>query len=102
MKKLILIAYIFLLTLFPKVVKAQDFPYVINNFQSNIVVNKDTSITATEKIDVDFSDERHGIFRYIPTIYKSADQTINSRFKLISVLDENGKKVEHKVEGDSA
>jgi len=43
----------------------------INNFDSNLVVQKSGQVNVTESINYDFGYAyRHGIYRYIPTIYK--------------------------------
>jgi|GEM_PF-754720 len=63
--------------------------YIIEDFQSRININQDTSLTITEVIKTNFFVEKHGIFRIIPVIYSYNRKTIRARFNLISVTDEN-------------
>ncbi len=96
MRKLILIVFIsFLFILFPKEALASD--YLIDNFGSEITINQDTSITVQETIEVNFLNDRHGIFRYVPVLYKTSGRTINARLKVISVKDETGKAYKYKT-----
>lgn len=61
---------IILLTLFLVVfisassARAQDF--TINDFNVNIVIDKDSSFTVKETITVEFHRPKHGIYREIP------------------------------------
>jgi len=64
--------------------------YIIKNFDSEILVNQDTSLEVSEKIKVFFSQPKHGIFRIIPIIYSTPIKTIKARFKVISITDEKG------------
>lgn len=64
--------------------------YVIENFHSEIEVNQDTSLTVTETIQVNFPENKHGIFRPIPVIYSAGGRTIKAKLKLLSVTNENG------------
>ena len=100
MKKLILsllVSFTFL-SLSTSITSAQSWPYVVNNFKSEILVNEDSSLTITENIEVYFNEERHGIFRTIPTIYKGSEKTINSRLSVLSVTDQAGERYEYDVE----
>ncbi len=55
--------------LIPSKVLAEDWQ--INSFNSEINIFESGTIRIEETINVDFKDERHGIFRYIPIIYKT-------------------------------
>ncbi len=55
-----------ILSLFLKPVQALE-AFVIDNYQVEIVVNSDNSYDIVEKIEANFSRERHGIFRSIPS-----------------------------------
>ncbi len=50
-----------------------DEGWVITSFQSNITVNRDSSLTILETIRVNFAQEHHGIFRTIPLRYRYDD-----------------------------
>jgi uncharacterized membrane protein len=76
-------------------VYAQYEPYVIHNFSSNVVINKDASLTVTEKIQVEFRENRHGIYRNIPVVYRSSDKTINSKLEVQAVVDEKGNRYKY-------
>ena len=64
--------------------------YIIKNFDSEILVNQDTSLEVSEKIKVFFYQPKHGIFRIIPIIYSTPIKTIKAGFKVISLTDEKG------------
>jgi len=64
--------------------------YIVKNFDSEILVNQDTSLEVSEKIKVFFYQPKHGIFRIIPIIYSTPIKTIKAGFKVISVTDEKG------------
>lgn len=46
----------------------------INSFDSQIEVRKDGSFSVTETIDYVFTEEKHGIFRFIPLIHPEASE----------------------------
>lgn len=96
MKRLLIFLLSLIFLLFPTHAFAQSEPYVINHFNSDITINQDASITVKETIEVNFNEQRHGIFRYIPVVYRASDKTIHSKLQVQSVVDENGKK--HKYE----
>jgi hypothetical protein len=50
-----------------------DEGWVITSFQSNITVNRDSSLAILETIRVNFAQEHHGIFRTIPLRYRYDD-----------------------------
>lgn len=60
---------------------------VIRNFHSDITVNKDTSLTVKETIDVTSAGDkiRHGIYRDFPTKYKTLLSVKKVGFKVLSV-----------------
>lgn len=109
MKYLLAIIFcVFIFFNFTKTVSAEVNAYKISNFSSNITINQDNSISVTEKIKVNFNqihfgDLKHGIFRYIPSIYRTKDKFINSRLTILSVKDENDKNYQYKTfrEGDN-
>lgn len=49
--------------------KAQEFFY-IKDYDIDVTVNQDASLHISEKIDVHFTEPRHGIFRKIPYRYR--------------------------------
>lgn len=97
MKKIFAVCLLLVTLAFPAISHAQILPYVINNFDSEIVINKDSSIVVTETIKVDFNESRHGIFRDLPVVYRTEDKVINSRLAVMSVVDENGKPHKYEV-----
>ena len=64
--------------------------YIIKNFDSEILVNQDTSLEVSEKIKVFFYQPKHGIFRITPIVYSTQVKTIKAGFKVISITDEKG------------
>ncbi|QQS60125.1 DUF2207 domain-containing protein [Candidatus Falkowbacteria bacterium] len=69
MKKLffVLISIIFL---FPFSQVQAEGGYTVDSFDSAIKIQQDGSVEVTEIIDVAFFEESHGIYRYIPIVYK--------------------------------
>ncbi len=62
----------FIFFAFPTTTRAE----FIESFSSNIVVHEDSSFGVTENIVYVFSDERHGIFRCIPTLHQEKASSI--------------------------
>lgn len=95
MKKITQVIFIFVfLLILSSSVSAQE---KINQFRSDITINKDGSIVVSETIDYDFgSEHRHGIYRNIPYL-----KTNKQRKKFLlnltvdSVKDENGVKYKY-------
>ncbi len=67
MKKLLLI-FIFLIFLIASL-KAQEY-FTIRQYDVDVKINKDASLDIAEKINVHFTEQRHGIIRKIPYKYK--------------------------------
>jgi len=66
--------------------------WYIKDFQSEIVVNKDSSVLITEKITADCGNlsGKHGIFRILPTQTKSSgSEVIKTPVELVSITDFN-------------
>lgn len=63
----------------------------VKSFDSNIIINRDGTADVKETIVYDFGDnEKHGIYRTIPTIKTNIDgKTFQLDFSNISVTDEN-------------
>lgn len=66
--------------------------WVIERFDSDITIHKDTSVTVIETIAVDFNKLlKHGIFRSIPVRYRTAHgNMLDVRLNVEAVTDENG------------
>jgi uncharacterized membrane protein len=72
-----------------------DYWY-IKDFNSHIVVNKDSSLDITERIEADCGSAagKHGIFRILPTQIKLADgRVIDTPVALASITDFNSNPV---------
>jgi len=72
--------------------------YLIKDFQSQITLNQDTSLTVQEKIVVDFSEQRHGIIRVVPVIYSSGVKTFLAKMKVLSVVDNQNEPIPYQTE----
>lgn len=58
-----------------------------NTFHADVQLNNDASADITETINVNFSDQRHGIYRVLPYRYRDThDHTITVPIELASVL----------------
>ena len=66
--------------------------YVIDSFESKIVLEEKSSLVVEEKIVADFLIKKRGIIRAIPWQYSARGKTINSRLTIISVTDDQGKR----------
>jgi len=96
MRKIIIgFLVLFSLLFHPKTLSAQNdtyYPegYVVESFNSEIQVNKDSSISVKETIGVTFTVQKHGIFRIIPTTYSSKGKTIKAKLDIKGIKDELG------------
>lgn len=71
-KKLLYILFVVFGLLLPQKVFAQSYSGdYIKNFSSEVTFNQDASIDVNETIDYVFTSYRHGIYREIPTDYKT-------------------------------
>src|SRR5512138_2084592 len=100
MKKVILILSFFFLFIYPKGVYSQEFNqtgYYVEQFDSQINVDKNKDLFITETIRVNFNIPKHGIFRIVPTIYSNRGRTIDSRLSVNSITDEKGDKYHYEI-----
>lgn len=83
MKKLSKILFLFFFFfLFSTKVYAYSDDYVISKYDININVNENNSFDITEKITVDFKNEKHGIIRKIPLQNEYHDSAKISNLKI--------------------
>ncbi len=72
--------------------------WTIDRFDADLAVQSDASIDITERIDVTFDVEKHGIFRTIPVTYLGAD---NNEYTIpienMTVTDAEGASIDNKV-----
>lgn len=72
--------------------------FTINQFHSDIMIDEDSSIIVKEKIDVEFHQQRHGIYREIPFKYRDDfGKVITTPTRVLSVTDESGKAWKYQV-----
>ena len=102
MKKIFIFLAIALSLVAPKFVFARESSVItdwyIDDFKSEIVVNKDSSLTITEEIVADCGNlpDKHGIFRMVPTFYqKSASERVNTPIKLLSIAGPEGQSIKY-------
>jgi uncharacterized membrane protein YgcG len=69
-KKICLLLILFFSLFFPFPTFAQNSNVYIEDFQSDVTVNKDGTIDVTEEILYVFNESRHGMYRNIPISYK--------------------------------
>jgi uncharacterized membrane protein YgcG len=66
--------------------------YAIRSFDTELTVEADSNLLVEERIEVDFSDARHGIFRTIPVRYSDPKGYAYSLgLRLLSVTDREGR-----------
>ncbi len=71
--------------------------WYIKDFDSSIIVNKDSTLDITEKITADCGDcvNKHGIFRILPEKINVAGQTVKTPVQLLSITDFNGRAIKY-------
>jgi len=76
--------------------------WYIKDFQSEIVVNKDSTLLIMEKITADCGNAsgKHGIFRILPTVLRTTGKTISMPIELVSITDFSGKKLQYSTQTD--
>ena len=78
-------------------VRADDGGYTIDDYKVNAIYHSNNTIDVKEVIDVNFSSNRHGIYRNIPeTMYVNRDEKYKLSIKNITVLND-----EYEVDYDS-
>lgn len=87
-----LLSILFIINMPLKTVFALDNGMTIRKMDITVDVNEDRTFNVVEKISVNFSENKHGIFRNIP-LNKAV-------LKVNSVTDEKGKKYKYKVESE--
>jgi uncharacterized membrane protein YgcG len=72
--------------------------FVIHDFDSEAVVRPDAGLSITERITVDFSEPRHGIYRLIPVRYTDPlGYAYDLGFRFVGAEYEGGRKVGVKI-----
>lgn len=89
-KKIIKIFLLLFFVLLPFYIIAEE-GYVINNYNIDIVVNKDNSFNITEELYTDFYQGKHGIIRTLPivNIVKRLDKTKSQNVAKLSNVSSN-------------
>ncbi|MFA6394186.1 MAG: DUF2207 domain-containing protein [Patescibacteria group bacterium] len=104
-KKFILLVFIFIPLFAPLTGRAREnvTDWYIKDFQSEIIVNKDSSLDITENIIADCGNasDKHGIFRILPDAVRieSADgkiTAVKTPVELIGITDFEGHKLKYK------
>lgn len=94
---LVSVAAALMLTLIPGKVSANAGGYTTSAYNVDVKVNTDHSYEVTETIDVNFTEPRHGIYRYIPckgSFYrqidgKASEKSYTAKVNVISVQGGN-------------
>lgn len=78
-----------------------DYWY-IKDFQSEIIVNEDSSLDIIERIVADCGSAygKHGIFRVLPLKYKMTNETFFLPTKVLSVTDFDNNNIEYESISD--
>lgn len=97
MKYWIILVLCILFITIPSNLFAQSYSYDIENFQSRIELEKNTRLTITETIFVNFLSPKHGIYRIIPSQYTHKGKTINSHLTVISIRNEKGSDINYET-----
>ena len=78
--------------------------WYIQDFESEIKVNEDSTLLITEKITADCGNlsGKHGIFRVLPTAWKTTSETVRMPVELMNITDFNGKSLNYQTIKDNA
>lgn len=82
-----LLTTLFSLFIFSSNIFAQTTEH-ITSFHSDIIINQNTSVSITEKIEYQTQIAKHGIYRYIPVRYNKDGQVAVLPVSIRSVTDE--------------
>ncbi len=75
----------------PRAARADESAYVIRRFHTDLAVQADGLVRVEERLEVEFAEPRHGIYRTIPIRYTDPKGYAYSLgFRLLDVHDENG------------
>jgi uncharacterized membrane protein YgcG len=74
--------------------------WYIKDFQSEIVVNENSTLLIREKIlaDCGNAQNKHGIFRILPTVFKTKAKEISMPINLISITNFSGQNIPYTTE----
>jgi hypothetical protein len=73
--------------------------FTINRFFSDILIERDSSVTVKETIEVEFHRPRHGIYRDIPYRYRDdLGKPLETPLRILSVTNKSRGSWEHKVD----
>ncbi|MCD8485129.1 DUF2207 domain-containing protein [Candidatus Woesebacteria bacterium] len=73
----------------------------IHQFSSDIVVQPDGSIQITETIQYETDQQKHGIYRYVPTEYVRSGWSQTAHVRVESITDELGTPIPYEQSWDS-
>ncbi|MEI7891108.1 MAG: DUF2207 domain-containing protein [bacterium] len=95
LKKILITSFLAVVLFFPEYSQARRLAvndWYIENFDSKIIVNKDSSLDITETITADcgFAPNKHGIFRILPTQVNVDGKKISNPVELLSIKDAVG------------
>ncbi len=105
-KKIVLALFAVACLLVPKISLAREnvTDWYIKDFDSQIIINKDSSLDITEKITADCGQAvgKHGIFRILPTQVNIEGKKIQLPVELLNITDAKGQKYEYQASKNSA
>ncbi|KKQ52524.1 MAG: hypothetical protein US70_C0008G0011 [Parcubacteria group bacterium GW2011_GWD2_38_11] len=105
-KKIVLVLLVVVCFLFPKISLARQnvTDWYIQDFDSKIIVNKDSSLDVTETITADCGAvvNKHGIFRILPTRLVIAGKKVSTPVELLSITNEKGQPYKYKTSENSS
>lgn len=100
-KKIFLTIFATMLFLFPNLSFARVgvTDWYIKDFDSQITVNKDSSLDITENITADCGNgvDKHGIFRILPTRLNIDGKKVSTPVQLLSIANEKGQSYQYQT-----
>lgn len=100
MKRFFLLLFSLVFLIFPQVAHA-DEGWEIENFHADIAIQESGKIRIVETISVDFGYQtKHGIYRFIPYLYRNKQGETYTDVTIESVL-QNNKKATYKLSQDN-
>lgn len=88
MKSAFFKSLLLLLALLPQMLWADNGGYYIRNYHVDVTVHKDNVFDVTETVDLTFTAERHGFYRYIPYSFRIpiSDENADEGYRTMEYL----------------
>lgn len=88
MKSMFLRTFLVLLLFIPQMLWADDGGYFIRHYHVDVTVHENNVYDVTETVDLTFTEQRHGFYRYIPYTFSLpiSDSTVEKGYKMFDYV----------------